>query len=183
MIFLYRKIILVIILIFSISISVGGLFNFNPVDKITKNKILKTIIYIIVIIAAITSSFFLFKRDFNLPFLGKAVYPCKSLKEKIPLNHNTSVTINTIPNSNVVYWAAEPEQIGKKTNNVESWTAAYQNYSNSGVVRSNSSGIAELKFRKPRSYKVPYKGKLDKHVHYRVCKKDGMLSRVQTINL
>ena len=36
---------------------------------------------------------------------------------------------------------------------------------------------------KKESYTVPYKGLLKPHVHYRVCGGNGMLSRVETVNL
>ena len=49
---------------------------------------------------------------------------------------------------------------------------AYGDFSNSGVVMSNSSGLAELPILAGSGYTVPSGRKLDRHVHYRVLGKN-----------
>jgi hypothetical protein len=120
----------------------------------------------------------MFRRDVFLPFLGKAVYPCGSLDNSYPDKHDSKIEIQVQPNSNVIYWASEKNP--KITNNP--WDA-YGKYDNTGVVRSDSTGKAILKFSYPGQYVVPYKGLLPPHVHYRVCKGNGMMSRIETVNL
>ena len=186
--YMYKKIILIIVLIGAINWGLVGGLEFNLVNYITNNDISKKlyiekIIYIIVGLSGLFAMKFLFKRDSMLPFLGHTVYPCMPLKEKTPLNHNKSVTINVKPNSNVIYWAAEPVSKENKNNIQDPWKVAYNNYENSGVVKSDKNGKAILKFRYPRAYTVPYKGLLKPHVHYRVCGGNGMLSRIETVDL
>lgn len=132
-------------------------------------------IYFIISASAL---FFLFSRDYYLSFLGESVYPCNSLLEKIPYEADTTVQIHTVPNSNVVYWAAESGSKVKDT----PWLA-YSKYENAGVTVSDENGLAILKVRNPASYRVPMKGQLQPHIHYRTCIGPGMLSRVETVFL
>ena len=44
----------------------------------------------------------------------------------------------------------------------------------------DANGNVDLAVRNPQAYSVPMKGKLDPHVHYRVCGNDGMMDRVET---
>jgi hypothetical protein len=44
----------------------------------------------------------------------------------------------------------------------------------------DAAGNVELAVRSPQAYAVPMKGKLNPHVHYRVCRDDGMMERVET---
>jgi hypothetical protein len=131
-------------------------------------------LYITVIVCAIVN---LVSRDYLLPFLGDAVFPCDSMATKVPENANMQTKIQTKPNSNVVYWAADAH----KEIMSNPWTA-YADYANAGVVRSDINGIAILHFRKPTGYKVA-QGlmTLKPHVHYRVCENPGMLSKIKTV--
>lgn len=167
-----------LVLIGAINWGLIGFFDFNIVEFINQkltgdDKTLSKIVYIIVGLSAIG----LFKRDNLLPFLGRAVYPCPNLKEKIPDHADSKITVKVSPNSNVIYWAAEKNN--KKLDNP--WTA-YDKYGNSGVVKSDENGNAVLRFKFPAEYAVPGRGTLPPHVHYRVCNK-GMMSRVETVNL
>jgi protocatechuate 3,4-dioxygenase beta subunit len=54
-------------------------------------------------------------------------------------------------------------------------------YMNMGSVKANEDGIAVLMVRKPQPYRVPWKGQLEPHIHYRVCSDTGMMSRIYTI--
>jgi protocatechuate 3,4-dioxygenase beta subunit len=63
---------------------------------------------------------------------------------------------------------------------INNWQQAYLKYQNSGVATADENGVAILKVRAPQPYTVPYKGRLESHVHFRVCGENGMLSRVKT---
>lgn len=180
-----NKLIYILLIIGSInwgSVGLTGSTELNLVSIALNNKVLQKIqleriIYIIVGLAGVYATTMLFNRDYLLPFLGKCVYPCNSLKNKVPANTTEIIEIETEPNVNVIYWASEPENNDKD----RTWKQAYGKYMNSGVTKSNNDGKAILKFRKPRSYIVPYKGELKPHVHYRICKNNGMLSRIETV--
>ena len=66
---------------------------------------------------------------------------------------------------------------------INSWKEAYLEYQNAGVATSNGEGVVILKVREPQAYTVPLKGKLEPHVHYRVCGEAGWLGRINTIML
>ena len=178
--YLEKKIAITLILIAALNTATSGLYNINIIDLIIKNNSLGKKIYNILIIGAVIWSVLnLYRRDQMLPFLGKAVYPCGSLKEQLPLNYTNQIDIKVTPNSKVIYWAAEP----KDDNEVDddgTYKSAYKNYSNNGVVVSDKDGNVTLKFRSPREYTVPRKGLLKPHVHYRVCNGGGMMSKVFT---
>lgn len=153
-----------------------GLFNFNLVAFVAKYTVswIERLVYVLVGVSALVH---IFSRNYYLSFLGESVFPCTSMMEKTPENSDTEVKIETSPNSNVVYWAAETH----KEVSENPWIA-YAEYSNAGVTRSDVNGMANLKFRTPRSYKVAHGLKtLTPHVHYRVCKFPGMLSEVKTV--
>ena len=173
-----EKILAAIVLLGSISWALIGIFKFNIISWLAKKTFTSAepMIYIIVGLAAI---YFLFSRDFYLPFLGETIFPCEPLADKIPDNYDTTKTIKVEPNSNVIYWASE----SAKDDVIDNPWLAYSKYNNSGVIRSNDNGIAILKIRKPVSYKIPSGRVLQPHIHYRVCKLNGILGRVETIYL
>ena len=154
-----------------------GLFKFNVVEWLASKSFagLAPIVYILVGLSAIIH---VFSRDYYLPFLGDAVFPCGALVDKAPDGADTTVSIHVAPNVNVVYWAAEPN-----TTVVANPSQAYNKWANNGVTTSDANGTAVLKFRKPTAYKVHKLGNntLKPHVHYRVCKVNGMLGRVETV--
>ena len=134
-------------------------------------------VYIIIGIAALP---LLFQRDMYLPFLGETVLPAGALAPKTPQNANDQVTIRTRPGAKVVYWASEPNPTQGK--DLPTFQEAYDAYENSGVVVADSSGHAILRFRgPPQAYSVPMKGRLEPHVHFRICDDNGFMERVQTI--
>lgn len=153
-----------------------GLFNFNLVSVIGKHTFpwLEHTIYILVGLSALVH---IASRNFYLSFLGETAFPCNSMVQKVPEHADTEVKIQTSPNSNVIYWAAETH----KEISENPWVA-YAEYSNAGVTRSDVNGVAVLKFRTPSSYKVAHGLKtLAPHVHYRVCQFPGLLSEVKTV--
>lgn len=153
-----------------------GLFDFNAVGFIAKYTVswIEKLVYVLV---GISSLVHIASRNYYLSFLGESVFPCTHMIEKIPENADVEVQIQTNPNSNVVYWAAETN----KEVSENPWIA-YAEYSNAGVTRSDINGVATLRIRMPGSYKVKHGLKtLAPHVHYRVCKFPGMLSEVKTV--
>jgi uncharacterized membrane protein YuzA (DUF378 family) len=144
---------------------VNKLFNSNiSFDKI---------IYLIVMAAAIYLST---KKETWLPFLGNSVLPNILVPLKTPSNTNKTIEVMTQPNSKVAYWAALP--LGKAPD-VET---AYGDYSNSGVVMSDSKGIAKLPILEGSGYIVPNGRMISRHIHYRVLGLPyGMIGKVKTI--
>ncbi len=115
------------------------------------------------------------RRNSWLPFLGKTVLPNSLIQLKTPANVNKKVQIKVKPNTKVIYWAAS----GK--DNKQDYKMAYGDYSNSGVVMSDSNGNAELLFAEGSGYKVPTGKTLSKHVHYRVVHSDAMIGQINTV--
>lgn len=120
-----------------------------------------------------------FHRDTYLPFLGPTVVPCSVLQEREPEHADTEVRVSSLePGAKVLFWAAEPATEGlAKINN---WQRAYLEYANAGVTRVGDDGHVVLRIRRPQPYSVPIKGRLEAHVHWRVCRDGGMLGPVQT---
>jgi len=133
------------------------------------------------ILAAIAALYVGLHRDTYLPFLGEAVLPCSLLKEQIPEHADTEVTVSGLtPGAKVLYWAAEPSKETKGLDSLKNWQQAYLEFANAGVARVSADGHVVLRIRKPQPYTVPLKGRLEAHVHWRVCKDGGMVGPVQT---
>ena len=120
----------------------------------------------------------MFDRDTYLPFLGPMVAPCSVLDNRDPPGATREVKIIVKPNVKIIYWA--PNLASTKLEKLNSWKQAYLEYDNAGVTTSNGEGIAILKVREPQGYKVPFKGELQPHVHYRVCGEAGWMGKIQT---
>lgn len=165
---------LVLIVIGALNWGLVGAFRFDLVRWLSKKTVrgLDTFVYVLVGVAAIAH---LFSRDYYLRFLGRAAFPCGSLIERTPERADAEVSVRVAPGASVIYWAAEPGADVK----ANPWIA-YQENANSGVARADESGVAALRVRKPSSYRVPMRGALKPHVHYRVCEASGMLGRVET---
>lgn len=133
-------------------------------------------IYLIVGLAAIT---IMFHRDTYLPFLGETVLPCSALPEQIPEGADTQIQVKVTPKSKVLYWAAEASTEGMKKLN--DWRQAYAKFMNVGVVRADASGVATLYVKNPQPYTVPWIGRLEPHVHFRVCGDNGMMGSIHTV--
>jgi protocatechuate 3,4-dioxygenase beta subunit len=52
---------------------------------------------------------------------------------------------------------------------------------NVGVIKSDSTGVATLYVRNPQPYTVPWMGRLEPHVHFRVCSDNGMMGSINTV--
>lgn len=171
--FFSRIIIMAVVVMFNLDL----LLDTKLIASIGKSKVLAVTMLILTTLALY---FNVVNRNFYLPFLGYSVYPCGSLIEKVPANANVEVKVIVPPNVNVVYWASEPSAPGMEP--ISNPWDAYANYENAGVVKSDASGVAVLKVRMPSSYRVGLMNrKLDRHVHYRVCKHPGMLSDIKTV--
>jgi len=133
---------------------------------------------VLVILAAIAALYIGGRRDVYLPFLGEALVPCSVLKEQTPEHADTSITVSDVqPGAKVLYWAAEPATEGLAT--IKTWDRAYLDFANAGVARADRNGNVVLRIRKPQPYTVPFRGRLEAHVHWRVCKDGGLLGPVQ----
>lgn len=151
-----------------------GLIKVNPVEQILGEY--ATLVYLIIGLAA---AILFTQRDIYLPFLGQSVFPCLLDPKKQPRT-DIKVSVRVPPNSKVIYWSALPDKSpknGPKEN--------YGDYSNSGIAVADDKGEAILEVRKPSKYTVSWFGLIDKvlepHIHYRYCRTDGMVSRIETV--
>ncbi len=170
----------IILLIFG-GLNYGALVIFGRtiVQTIFGYGLVARIIYGLIALAAVA---LMFHRDTYLPFLGPAFVPaCNILAERIPEGATVAVKARVPPGAKVLYWAAEPDNEG--LDRVNDWRTAYAEFKNAGVTVADSRGYAYLKVRPPQPYTVPFKGKLDAHIHYRVCQPDGFMGRIETLLL
>jgi uncharacterized membrane protein YuzA (DUF378 family) len=169
---------MVLLIIGGINWALTGIFDLNLVEEIFGRGFIAKTVYFLVGLAAVL---IMFNRDTYLPFLGPMVAPCSILSESTPSGSTLEVKVIVSPNSKVMYWAAEPAN--EKYEKLNNWKQAYLNYDNAGVTTSDAEGVAILKVRDPQSYRVPFKGRIDPHVHYRVCGEAGWLGRIQTVKV
>lgn len=155
-----------------------GVCNLNLVYSLLGEGALATLVYGLIGIAALGV---LLDRDTYLPFLGPMVAPCSVLQNRVPPGATKDVQVLVAPHTKLIYWAAEPASEPLK--GLASWKEAYDRYENAGVATSDEHGVAHLKVRDPQSYRVPFKGKLEPHVHYRVCGASGWMGRVHTVDM
>jgi len=151
-----------------------AIFDVNSLETLFGTTIAR-FLYLLVGVAALSIMFF---RDSYLPFLGPMVAPCSVLQNREPPGATKSVKVLVPANRKVVYWASEPASENLKS--VKTAMEAYQKYENAGVATANADGVAILKVREPQPYTVPFTGRLESHVHYRVCGDSGFMGRVNT---
>jgi len=177
MIWYIHKIAMVILIIGALNWLAIGAFNYNPVGKMLGVKsIASRAVYIVVGLAAVS---LMFHRDTYLPFLGETVMPCSALPEQIPEGADTQIQVDAPPGAKVLYWAAEPENEGMKK--LLDWRQAYMKFMNVGVVVASAEGVATLRVRNPQPYVVPWKGRIEPHIHFRVCEDTGMMGHIKTV--
>lgn len=172
------KIAMVLLIIGGLNWLLVGLFQWNLVKAFFGQGVIARTIYILVGIAAIGV---ICDRDTYLPFLGPTVLPCSSVPDRTPPGASKTVTVSAPPGSKILFWAAEPEMENLK--HIQTWKEAYAGYENAGVTTADNTGQAILKVRAPQAYTVPFKGRLEPHVHFRICESSGMLGRVKTVYL
>jgi uncharacterized membrane protein YuzA (DUF378 family) len=169
------KVAMIFIVVGAFAWLIVGLTRINPVEALLGKRYAR-LIYILVGISAL---FIAFNRDTYLPFLGETVMPCAAIPEKTPPGATRQLRVQVPPGSKVLYWASEPGMDDLKQ--ILDWKEAYAKFENAGVTTAGEDGIATLRVRSPQAYTVPFKGRLEPHVHFRVCSWDGMLSRVKTV--
>ena len=147
------------------------------INKVFHSRLpINNIIYLIVAIAGLWLAS---KRSSWLPFLGNTVFPSSLVPFVQPAKPDTTVSIKTMPNVKIAYWAALNKG---DTTDVKS---AYGNYENSGVVMSDASGNAILPIITGTGYTIPSGVVLPRHVHYRIVNHpsyNGMMGKIETVN-
>ena len=170
-----HKIAIVLLIVGGLNWLMVGAFDVDVVRAALGSGILSSIVYIAVGIGALSV---MFNRDTYLPFLGESIAPCANLQDRVPPGATREVRVAVPSGSKVLYWASEPAAAGLETAN--SWKQAYGQYENAGIATADGNGVALLRVRDPQPYAVPWKGKIDSHVHYRICQPNGFMSRVET---
>jgi hypothetical protein len=156
-----------------------GLYGYNRTNVFAWFGPGAPYIYAAVVFAALSVAF---NRSSYLPFLGETVMPCSLLSERTPEHADTAVEVHGLaPGSKVLFWATEPATEGLAK--INDWRRAYLDFANAGVTTVDAGGHATLRVRKPQPYSVPMKGRLEAHVHWRVCGENGMLGPVKTTML
>jgi hypothetical protein len=149
----------------------------NKLDQyLNKKSYFNIILYSMIAISGIV---LMFQTTTWLPFLGPCAFPSRGLiPNKINLSGTKKIKVNVKPNTRVAYWASLPVP-GNNKPDVED---AYDDFSNSGVVTSNSNGVAELLIEPGTSYVVPFGKEIPKHVHYReLDNRLGMMGELKTV--
>ena len=172
------KIAMVLLIVGGLNWLLVGLFNWNLVKAFFGQSVIARGIYVLVGVSALA---IMFDRDTYLPFLGPTVLPCSSIPDRVPPGASKMMTVAAPPGSKILYWASEPEMDGLKE--IQDWKVAYANYENAGVATADQNGQAVLKVRAPQAYTVPFKGRLEPHIHFRICETSGMLGRIKTVFL
>jgi uncharacterized membrane protein YuzA (DUF378 family) len=173
--FLY-KICLVLLIVGALNWFAVGAFKVNIVEKIVGGGLIGRLIYLLVGAAAL---YVMFDRNTYLPFLGPMVAPCGALKDRVPPGANASVSVVVKPGAKVLYWASEQGDQGLK--DAVDWQKAYGEYENTGVATADEQGKVELKVRRPQGYRVPIRGELKSHIHYRECGVAGWMGPIETV--
>jgi uncharacterized membrane protein YuzA (DUF378 family) len=176
------KILIILVLIGSLNWGLVGLFNFDLVKTVSSlfgQNLKDNVAFLIYMIVGISAIILLVQRDTYLPFLGHTVMP-KPMTEYNPSGENviTRTIENLPPNVKVIYWASLPSD-----KIIDNPIDAYGDYTNQGVTITDTNGSATLKVFKPTAYKVPLKGTLKPHIHYRYWDSAGMASRLFTLQV
>jgi hypothetical protein len=169
-----------LILLIVLNYSYAKMYNNDLIDYIITNKTVSNIFNIGLIGIAL---YYLFNRDFFLPFLGPAVIPIAKTEQQ--QENMINVNLSNLPlNTNVIYWASQ-----KSEGTFKDPIIAYEDYSNSGITMSDNMGNANIKISCPSPYYITKFGikkkLLKKHVHYRyeLPNYKGIYSSVHTKNI
>jgi len=153
-----------------------GAANTNLVTGLFGEGILSSVIFTLIGFAGL---YFILQRDYYLPFLGETVMPCSVLEDRTPPGADREVAIQVAPGAKVLYWASEPSNEDLKQ--INDWKDAYAKFENVGVATADNAGNVTLKVRTPQPYTVPFKGRIEPHIHYRICEPRGMIGRINTV--
>ena len=170
------KMAMVLLIIGGINWLFVGAFGYDFIKTVFGSGFIARFIYVLVGVSAIA---IMFDRDTYLPFLGPMVAPCAGIENRVPPGATREVRVTVAPNTKVMYWASEPST--KALDTLPTWSEAYAKYENVGVATSDANGVVVMKVREPQPYTVPWKGRLEPHVHYRVCRGDGFMERIKTV--
>jgi len=152
------------------------LLNIN-IFSFVKNS---NILFFLHLVMAIVVLYYLFNRDFYLPFLGQTIIPIKNTNIENP-DGVLNFKIQNLPsNTNVIYWASN-----SSNEVIRNPIDAYKGYTNSGITKTDLYGNASLQISCPSDYYVKSFGmdkKLSQHIHYRIesDKYPGLFSSVKT---
>ena len=165
-----------VLLFAGIHLGIIGLFKYDVVNKHIQHEYINRGIHLLFGLAAFH---IIYKNGLKPAFLDRTILPTSMIEINEPSNYDIKVKIKTKPNVKVIYWASNKN----KNNKIVDWKKAYGKFENSGIVKSNSKGIAVLKLQCPQRYTINKFGVqekvLDKHVHYRIS--DGaFLSEIYT---
>jgi uncharacterized membrane protein YuzA (DUF378 family) len=130
----------------------------------------------------ISALYFMFNRDYYLPFLGTCVIPVGPAK---PSDNLKQITLSKLPpNTQVIYWGAKSGETST-SNPLD----AYGDYANSGIAKTDATGTVVVELQCPREYTVSkfmiMNQVIPRHMHYRyeLPKYKGLFSRVYTKTL
>lgn len=167
----------VVLVIAALNLGLVGLNRVNLVERLLgKGTWLLRGWYLFVGVAALSMAF---NRDTYLPFLGETHFPCSLLQEQTPPGATRNVQVRVEPNAKVLYWATEPSDGGV---DLKPYDIAYGGYKNAGVAIADHNGFVMLKVREPQDYTVPFKGRLEQHIHFRTCSDTpGFIGRIKTV--
>ena len=148
--------------------------------SLIKNPMLVKTIFILIGLSAL---YFMFNRDYYLPFLGQTVIPLTNPSQAVTQTNTLMIPVKLsgLPkNTRLLFWAAQGSD-----DVMDNPVKAYSNYANTGITNTDNNGNALFSITCPAEYKVAKFGfstKLLKHVHYRyeIPGHPGMLSRVYT---
>jgi len=162
----------IVVVVTTLVVSIKGMTS----SQSTAGKVLLSLL------VTVCALYLAFQRSTYLPFLGETVMPCSLLKEQTPeaANYEKRVAVQG-PGRKVLFWAAEPDT--EHLEKINDWRKAYLGFHNAGVTIVGEDNTAVLKVRTPQPYTVPMKGRLEAHIHYRVCGNNGFLGPVQTVFL
>ena len=152
--------------------------DINLLGSIKRYPIFIKTIFVLIGLSAL---YFIFDRDFYLPFLGKCVIPIGPKKSTENLK---KIKLSGLPpDSYVIYWGAKPN-----TQVIPNPMDAYKDYSNSDISKTDSKGDIIIELECPSEYMVSKFGmnkKLSRHIHYRfeLPEYKGIFSKVYTKNL
>ena len=132
------------------------------------------------IILVVIVIYYLFNRDFYLPFLGPAVIPVPQTV-LVESEGMINVKLENLPkNVNVIYWAS-----GKSDEDYKDYLEAYGSFANAGITKTDDIGSVVIKIACPAAYYVNKFGRnmrLSRHMHYRYeyPESKGLYSRIYT---
>jgi hypothetical protein len=158
-------------------------FDYNLIEilnyKIDTHFFIKSDVnFLLYSIVAMSGLILMVQTTTWLPFLGPCAFPSKGLiPNKINSLGTKTIKVHVKPNTRVAYWASLPIS----SNDTPYVEDAYSNFSNSGVVTSDSNGVAELSIAPGSSYIVPSGAEIPRHIHYReLDNRLGMMGELKT---